>query len=82
MSALDHLQTAKAKADARADFRQFMASRPSAGWTVDDIEAYRQSIEILMGDDDLAALSLFPPGTYQTAEIARDDARQYWRTAA
>lgn len=82
MSALENLAAAKAKADARADLEQFVASRQAAGWTADDIADYRKSIDVLMGDDDAAALALFPPGTYLNAEIARCDARHYWRAAA
>jgi hypothetical protein len=31
-----------------------------------------------MSDDDSAALALFPPGVYVTAEAARIDARRHW----
>lgn len=80
MSALDNLQAAKAKADARASFDRFIEGRRAAGWTAADIAEYRESIRILMGDDDddAAALALFPPGVYQTAEQARQAARAYW----
>lgn len=81
MSALDNLQAAKAKADARASFDRFIEGRRVDGWTAADIAEYRESIRILMGDDDAAALALFPPGTYQTAEQARQAARDYWNAA-
>lgn len=81
MSALDNLQAAKAKADARASFDRFIESRRAAGWSAADIAEYRESIRILMGDDDAAALALFPPGTYQTAAQARQAARDYWNAA-
>lgn len=78
MSALDNLHAAKAKADARANFDRFIEGRRGAGWSAVDIAEYRESIRILMGDDDAAALALFPPGTYLTAEQARQGARKYW----
>lgn len=80
MSALDHLQVAKAKADARANFERFIAGRRADGWSDTDVAEYRESIRILM-DDDAAALALFPPGAYATAEQARQSAREYWANA-
>ena len=78
MSALENLQAAKSKADARANFERFIANRSAAGWSDADIAEYRESIRILMGSDDMAALALFPVGTYQSAEQARQGARDYW----
>ncbi|MBK7463968.1 MAG: hypothetical protein IPJ50_15385 [Betaproteobacteria bacterium] len=78
MSALANLQAAKSRADAAANFDRFIASRQAAGWSASDVADYRESIRILMGADDKAALALFPPGTYQTAEQARQDAREHW----
>ena len=78
MSALENLQAAKSKADARANFERFIAVRRAAGWTDADVAEYRESIRILMGSDDMAALALFPVGTYQSAELARQGARDYW----
>ena len=78
MSALANLQAAKSRADAAANFEQFVASRRAAGWSDADVTDYRESIRILMGDDDRSALALFPPGSYQTAEQARQDARDHW----
>lgn len=81
MSALENLAAAKAKADARGNFERFVAGRRASGWTEADITEYRESIRILMGDDGAATLSLFPPETYQTAEQARQAAREYWVAA-
>ena len=78
MSALENLAAAKAKADARANFERFIAGRRAAGWSEADIADYRGSIRILIGDDDAAALALFPPGTYATADQAQSAAREYW----
>lgn len=81
MSALENLAAAKAKADARTNFDRFVACRRAAGWTEADVAVYRDSIRILMGDDDAAALALFPPGAYASAEQARQAAREYWVAA-
>jgi hypothetical protein len=78
MSALENLAATKARADSRANFENFIAARRVAGWTEADIAEYTEAIRVLMGDDDAAALDLFPVGTYQTAEQARQDARAYW----
>ncbi len=78
MSALENLAAAKAKADARGNFERFIAGRRAAGWSDHDVAEYRESVRILMGDDDAAALALFLPGTYQAAEQARQGARAYW----
>lgn len=82
MSALEHLAAAKSKADARANFERFIAGRRADGWTDSDVAEYRESIRVLMGDDDAAALALFPAGTYATAEQARQGAREYWAASA
>lgn len=74
-SAMSRLSAAKEKADARANYAMFIAS---TGWSQDDINEYAESTKVLMGDDDAAALALFPVGTYETAEQARSDARRYW----
>lgn len=78
MSALENLAATKARADSRANFENFIFGRRFAGWTEVDIAEYTEAIRVLMGDDDAAALDLFPAGTYQTAEQARRDARAYW----
>lgn len=78
MSALANLTAAKAKADARANFERFIDSRRATGWADYDVAEYRESIRILMGNDDAAALALFPAGTYQTVEQARQGAREFW----
>lgn len=75
---LDRLASAKSKADSRANFDRFIAGRRADGWIDSDVAEYRESIRVLMGDDEAAALALFPPGTYQTAEQARQGAREYW----
>lgn len=78
MTALENLAAAKAKADAQANLDNFIAGRRIAGWTENDIADYTESIHVLMGCDDAAALALFPVGTYQTAEQGRQEARAYW----
>ncbi|TXH04701.1 MAG: hypothetical protein E6R09_02775 [Rhodocyclaceae bacterium] len=78
MSALEQLAAAKARADSRSNFENFIAGRRAAGWTEGDIDDYTKSIGALMGSDDAAALALFPGGTYQTAEQARQGAREFW----
>ena len=75
---LDRLASAKAKADTRANFDQFIEGRRATGWADYDVAEYRESIRILMGNDDAAALALFPAGTYQTVEQARQGAREFW----
>lgn len=78
MSALSNLAATKARADSRANFENFIAGRRAAGWSEEDIADYTKSIGVLMGSDDAAALALFPAGTYQSAEKARQGARDYW----
>ena len=78
---LDRLAIAKSKADARANFDRFIAGRRAAGWTAADVAEYRESIRVLMADDDAAALALFPAGTYRSAEQARQAAHTYWAAA-
>ena len=78
---LDRLAIAKSKADARANFDRFIAGRRAAGWTAADVAEYRESIRVLMADDDAAALALFPAGTYRSAEQARQAARDFWAAA-
>lgn len=78
MSALENLAAAKSRADSRANFDRFISGRRAAGWSDSDVAEYRDSVRVLMGDDDAAALSLFPAGTYQSAEQARLAARAYW----
>jgi hypothetical protein len=78
MSALENLAATKSRADSRANFENFIAGRRAAGWTETDVTDYTESISALMGDDDAAALDLFPVGTFQNAEQARQEARAYW----
>lgn len=80
MSALEQLAVTKARADSRANFENFIAGRRAAGWSEADIADYTKSIGVLMGADDAAALALFPAGTYQSAEQARQGAREFWAT--
>ena len=80
MSALENLAATKARVDSRANFENFIAGCRVVGWTEADIADYTESIRVLMGNDDTAALALFPAGTYQTAEQARDGARAFWAT--
>lgn len=80
MRALENLAATKARADSRANFERFIVGRRVANWTEADIAGYTESIRVLMGDDDAAALALFPAGTYQTAEQARKCAREFWTT--
>ena len=81
MSAIESLAAAKSKSDARANFERFITSRRADGWTDSDVAEYRESIRVLMADDDAAALALFPAGTYRSAEQARQAARDYWAAA-
>lgn len=81
MSTLENLSAAKARADSRANFERFIAGRRAAGWNDADIAEYTESIRVLMGNDDAAALAVFPPGTYPMAEHARQAAREYWAAA-
>ena len=78
MSALENLAATKARADSRANFENFIAGRRTAGWIEADIADYTESIRVLMDEDDAAALALFPAGSYQSAEHARQGAREYW----
>lgn len=78
MSAIANLAATKARADSRANFERFIAGRHADGWTEADIAEYTESIRLLMGDDDAAALALFPAGTYRDAEQARAGARAFW----
>lgn len=78
MSALENLAATKARADSRANFENFISGRRAASWTEADIADYTESIRVLMGNDDAAALALFPGGTYQTAEQARQGAHEFW----
>lgn len=78
MSALEYLAATKARADSRANFENFINGRPAAGWSTADIAEYNESVRVLMGNDDAAALALFPAGTYQNAEQARQGARDFW----
>ena len=81
MSALEKLAAAKAKADARSNFERFIEGCRAAGWSEHDVAEYRESVRVLMGDDDAAALALFPPGTSQSADQARQAAREFWGAA-
>jgi len=78
MSAIENLAAAKARANSRANFETFIAGRRAAGWSEPDCAEYAESIRVLMGNDDAAVLALFPAGTYETAEQARQGAREYW----
>ncbi len=81
MSALENLAAATARADSRANFDRFISGRRAAGWSDSDVAEYRDSVRVLMGDDNAVALALFPAGTYKTAEQARQAAREYWANA-
>ena len=80
------LRQAKAAADAAAArqdaYRRYVAGRRKAGWSQADVDEYAGLIEVLMGNDDKAALALFPEGWYATAAEARDDAVRFWELAA
>lgn len=78
MNAIQNLAATKARAESRANFEDFIVGRRAAGWSEGDVTDYTESIRVLMGDDDAAALALFPAGTYQSAEQARQGAREYW----
>ncbi len=76
---LSGLNAAKDKADARANYRDCMAAMRQQGWSDADVKEYSESIGVLMGEDDTAALALFPAGTYANAEDARAEARKFWK---
>jgi len=67
---------------AREQYRKFIAAMRRQGWTDSDVKEYSESIGVLMGEDDTAALALFPAGTYPYAEAARSDARKFWKEHA
>ena len=79
---LNGLNAAKDKANARANYRDFMAAMRREGWSDSDVKEYSENIGVLMAEDDAAALPLFPAGTYATAEDARSDVRKFWRENA
>lgn len=81
MTVLETLAAAKTKADARANYEQFVFAMRAAGWTDADVTEYREAIAVLMGADDAAALALYPPGCFSNAEQARQAARDYWANA-
>ena len=82
MNALEILAVTKAKADARANYEQFVSAMRADGWTDTDVTEYREAIAVLMGTDDAAALALYPPGCFSSAEQARQAARDYWAKSA
>lgn len=66
---------------ARENYAQFLvAQRDGNGWTPEEVAEYKARIGVLMGKDDAAALALFPPGTYRSAEDARQGARTFWQS--
>jgi hypothetical protein len=82
--ALDRLRGIKGKAEeadsSREAYQRFIACmRDYGGWTDAGVSDYAASIKVLMGKDDAAALALFEPGYYPTAEAARASAVECWR---
>jgi hypothetical protein len=75
---IDRLAYAKSKVDINTNFERFIAARLASGWSDVDVADYKESLSTLMGDSDSVALLLFPSGTYETADLARQDARDYW----
>lgn len=75
---LNGLSAAKDKANARANFRDYMETMRQQGWSDADVKEYSASIGVLMGSDDAAAIALFPAGTYATADDARKGAISFW----
>lgn len=75
---LNGLAAAKDKANARANYRDCMATMRTKGWSDSDVKEYGESIAVLMGDDDEKTLALFPAGTYATAADARQGAAAFW----
>ena len=67
---------------AREQYRKFIAAMRRQGWSDADVKEYSESIGVLMGEDDTAALALFPAGTYANAEDARAEARKFWKNHA
>lgn len=84
-SPLDRLKSVTKQAntaqETRALYSQFISIMRDQGWSDSDVNEYAQSIGVLMGKDDKAALSLFPEGLYETANEARESAKTHWRTA-
>lgn len=84
---LDRLMSAKAQADsANQDRLNYQKTidffRSVQEFSESEITDYSEKIRVLMGKDDSAALALFPDGLYQTAEQARQGARDYWSKVA
>ena len=80
---LDRLRGVKEQADSADDtrraYQQFINhARTVLGWSDADVAEYAESIKVLMGNDDAAALALFPDGLYKSAEEARKAAVKYW----
>lgn len=72
---------AEAASEARDNYARFLAfQRDENGWTADECADYKAKIGVLMGNDDAAALALFPDGLYRTAEEARQGARIFWQS--
>lgn len=82
-SPLDRLRNARQQANSADETRElyakFIAAMREQGWTEADVSEYAESIRVLMGKDDHAALSLFPAGLYETADQARSAAIQTWK---
>ena len=84
-SPLDRLRSLKSKADstseARDHFRRYIAfAKETLGWSDEDVAEYSESIKVLMGKDDDAALALYPPGAFSSASEAREAAVIYWKS--
>ncbi len=81
MSALDKLRQMRNGADEQAmhreNYKKFIAR-----FSEDEAKEYAESIRILFGKDDAAALALFEEGAYQTADQARESARSCWAVSA
>ena len=73
-------QTADAQGEARRLYARFVDTlRRHFGMTDDEADGYASAVKILMGKDDDAALNLFPPGLYASADAARQSAIECWR---
>lgn len=82
---LDRLRNVKEKADStdsdRRNYARFISDMGEFGkWSEEDVSWYADQIKTLMSGDDSAAMALFPAGIYQSANEAREGARNFWKS--
>lgn len=66
--------------EVRLGYKRYISLMRAQGWSDEDVAEYAASIRILMGNDDAAALALYPGGAFPSAQSARDAAKTYWMT--